>query len=137
MGALRWFLQIAILFFGGATLLSYAYSDRYRLGAFLGLAVFFALLFFFTALIRDRSENQLTVERDLSSNMVATILGLLSVASVGLAISILNGFRGGSSRRGALLRVTIDVFGALPPAVFFLLAGLVLARLAYERFVRH
>jgi hypothetical protein len=133
MRALPWLLQIAIFLFGGASLLMYANSDHFRLVPFLAMATFFLSLSLFTAIVDEFGDSRFIQESAVTSKVAGLILAVLSAGSFTLAMSILKGFQGGLSRHGALLRATIEVFGSLPPAGFFLLSGLVLARLSYAK----
>ena len=107
-------------------------SSRFSLLPFLGFAAFFAFLFFLTLLLREQTESRMGMGRDVDQRYIAVLLGSLGVGACWLAASVVKGYSGPSTRHGSLLRVSIEVFGPWPSAIFFLATGLCLLALAYR-----
>lgn len=136
MRAVRYFLQAAILLFGGSVLAALASSPRFELFPFLGLAAFFGFLFFLTLLLREHTESRIVFGREVNPKFIAVFLALVGFGICWLSVSIVNGYSGATTRRGALLRVAVEVLGPWPPAALFLVTGLFVLRGAYGMFRR-
>ena len=132
MRVIRYLLQAAIILFGGSVLTALVMSSRSSLLPALGFAAFFAFLFLLTLLLREQTEGRMGVGRDVDPRYIAVLLGSLGVGACWLAASVVKGYSGASTRRGSLLRVSIEVFGPWPAAMFFLATGLCLLALAYR-----
>lgn len=134
MRVVRYLLQAAILLFGGSALAALALSSRFELLPFLGLAAFFCVLFFLTLLLRENTESRIVFGREVNPEFIAAFLFIVGLGMLWLSASILAGYTGATTRRGALLRVAIEVLGHWPPAAFFFVAGLFVLRAAYGLF---
>lgn len=134
MRVVRYLLQAAILLFGGSVLAALALSPQFQLFPFLGLAAFFGFLFFLTLLLRKPTGSLIAFGRKVNPKFMAAFLFLVGAGICWLAVSIVNGYSGSSTRRGALLRVAIEVLGPWPPAALFLVTGLFVLRVAYGAF---
>lgn len=131
---LRYLLQTVILLLGSATLAALAFSRQFEPLAFIVLLGFFGFLFLLTLLLREATETRLVVGRQTSMKITAAFLFVVGLGICSLSVSILNGYSGSQSRRGALLRTAIELLGPWPPALFFLVVGLFVLGLALRSF---